>query len=132
MGFLSDIFGGDSSSSSTSSTSTTSTSASAGASDNSLAISSNAPVTIVEPGSVKAVLDLAGQVNKNALEALSRSFGENIAAVQAGFKENVKLTGDVLNKQTIDSGERLTSLVQTLAWVAAAGALGLFVLKRYA
>ena len=52
--------------------------------------------------------------------------------MQAGFKENVKLTGDVLSKQTIDSGERLTSLVQTLAWVAAAGALGLFVLKRYA
>lgn len=131
MGLLSNLLGGGDSRSS-SSTDTSVTSSSAGASDNSLAISSNAPVTIVEPGSVKAVLDLAGQVNKNALDALSKSFGENIAAVQAGFDKNVALTTDVLNKQTLDSGERLTSLVQTLAWVAAAAAVGLFALKRYA
>lgn len=124
MGFFDSIFGGDSSSSS-SATTTNTTSASSGASEGALSIAATGPVTLTEPGAVKAALDLASEVNRRALETLSKSFSENVKAVQSS-------TEAVLQKQSIDSGERLQSTLTTLGWLAGAVVLGLYLVKRYA
>lgn len=124
MGLFDAIFGGDSSSSS-SSTSTSTTNASSGASEGALSIAATGPVTLTEPGAIKAALDLAGEVNRRALEALTKSFSENVKAIQSS-------TDTVLQKQSIDSGERLQSTLTTLGWISGAVVLGLYMVKRYA
>jgi hypothetical protein len=130
------LFGssGDSSSSSSSSTQTTTTTTTptSGASDNSLAISATGNVALLEPGAVGQALDLAGKVNAAALEALGKTFSENVATLQSGFTQNVGLTTAALNKTTLDSGERLNSLVTTLAWAAVIGIVGFFAVKKFA
>ena len=128
------IFGGgeDYSSESKTETTTTTITPNAGASDNSLAISGGGNVTLLEPGAVAASLDLAGRVNDAALEALSKSFKQNLDTLQQGFTENVGLTTAALNKTTLDSGERLNSLVTTLAWITGGVVAAIFLIKRFA
>lgn len=123
MGLFGLFGGGDSSSSSSTTTSTTN--ASSGASEGALSIAATGPVTLTEPGAIKAALDLASEVNRRALESLTKSFSDNVKAIQSS-------TEAVLQKQSIDSGERTESLIKTLSWTAAAVVLGLYMMKRYA
>lgn len=131
MGFFSDD---DSSSSSTSTTTTTTTTVTpnAGASDNSLAVSAAGSVRLLEPGAVAQSLDLAGRVNAAALDALSKTFKENLDTLQQGFTQNVGLTTAALNKTTLDSGERLNSLITTLAWITGGVVASVFLIKKFA
>lgn len=125
---------GDSGSSSSSSSSvvTNTTTPTSGASDNSLAISATGNVALLEPGAVGQALDLAGQVNAAALNALTKTFSENVATLQQGFTANVGLTTAALNKTSLDSGERLQSVIKTIAIAAVIGFLGFAAVKKFA
>lgn len=121
------LFGGRSGGTNSSSTSniTETTNVSGGASEGSFNVSAGGDVSMVDPGAI----DLAGAVTLGALDAMARTFEQNVSAMQKGFSSNVALTTEALNKTTLDSGERMESLLTKLGLIAA-GVLVVVIIGR--
>ncbi len=109
--------------SSSSSSSTVNQQASSGADGGSLAISTSGAVSVYEPAAIKQVFDFAGSV-----------YERSVAALNQGFQANVGQLAATLEKQTIDSGERLQSTIgglsKTVLYSLAAVVAVYFIFRR--
>lgn len=69
--------------------------------------------------------DFAENVNRSAIESLNQTFEETIGAVS-------DRTAQIVDKVTIDSGERVEKSMRAMAWVAVAAIVGFAIIGRRA
>lgn len=100
-----------------------------GASEGSIA-AYNSTVNVLDGGAIgeafgfgTAALDYAEAVTENAINSLSQSFGESTRVMSAN-------AASVINKATLDSGERVQSTIKMVLWVVGIG-IALVVWGKY-
>lgn len=64
--------------------------------------------------------DFSSHVNDSAMATLGQTFAANLDTLQKGFATNAALTGDVLAKTTLDSGQAVQQTAQTFVYALAA------------
>ncbi len=130
------LFGSLFRSSSASSSSAATTNKNTGASDHSIAASDSSTINVLDAGAVQgafgfgsgAVQDAIG-FGSHALDIVAEVNQQSADALAKSFAQSAQIVSQTIAKQTLDSGERVQTIVSYLIW-AVAGVGGLLLLSH--